>query len=154
MKNNLLFVALFLVSFFNWNCAALKQNKQLAAHQALLAKTAASNAPPEEKLDILMESLVDMMDESLSILNPVKGVKYVERYGEANEKSIMSILTQAENWRNSMNTVETVSFGVRMTKKPYNKKAIDLVPKFEKKYRQVKFVAKMTNKLKNVFLKI
>lgn len=150
MKNAFLFIALIGLATSTWNCAGLKQTKQLAAHQKRLAEAAASNVKPQEKLDILMESLVDMMDEGLKIVNPIKGAKYVERYGEANQKSINAILGQTQKWRNSMNTMETISFGANMLQKPYGKKAVDLLPKFEKKYRQVAFVTKMTGKLRKV----
>lgn len=154
MKNTFYLLALLVLATSTWNCAGMKHTRQLNAHQQRLATAATSNQSPEKKLDILMESLVDMMDESLSIVNPIKGAKYVERYGDANLKSINTILAQGEKWRNNMNTLQSISFGANMLQKPYSKKAIDLIPKFEKKYRQVKFVAGVTGKVRKVFLKI
>ena len=61
---------------------------------------------------------------------------------------------ESGNWVSNLNTSEGVMFGLRVTKKPYLNKYIDLVPKFHRKYEQYKFVANMTSKIAGGFGKI
>ena len=148
MKNISTYLVLFLAAFFLTGCAGVRQTKQLASHQNLLTDYSLGNMPTEEKVDALATSLIKMMNESMSILNPKKGVAYVKRYNDQNKKSIDLMLKEIAGWQDKMDTVQKISFVAKMLQKPYTKELFDLIPKFERKYRQVKFVMNLTSKVK------
>jgi len=128
-------------------CASWKQNRWLAEHNKTLKRLAESNLPAEQKLDGLVRDYVQFMNEDLKFLNPVKGVKYVQKYHDQNERYIDKILSDTQKWQGKLNTLEKVELGVRIAQKPYLKDVVDLVPKFKKKYKQTAFVVNMTSKV-------
>lgn len=128
-------------------CASWKQNRWLAEHNKTLKRLAESNLPAEQKLDGLVQDYVQFMNEDLKFLNPVKGVKYVQKYHDQNEQYIDKILADTQKWQGKLNTLEKVELGVRIAQKPYLKDVVDLVPKFKKKYKQTAFVVNMTSKV-------
>ena len=148
MKNISSYLVLSFCAILLTSCAGVRQAKQLAAHQSLLSDYSSGNMPTEEKIDALATSLVKMMNESMSILNPKKGVAYVKKYNDQNGKSIDLIFKEIAGWQEKMNTVEKISFVASMLQKPYTKELIELIPKFERKYRQVKFIMNLTGKVK------
>lgn len=134
------------------SCGGARQASQLAYHQSMLARVAASEMPAEEKMDSMATSFIAMMNEGLRIINPKKGAAYVEKYANANEGAIDQILKEVGGWQKEMNTVEKIGFGVSMVRKPYAKDMVSLVRKFEQKYRQVKFIMGLTKKVKSGLL--
>lgn len=131
------------------SCGSKRQASQLLNHQNLLNKIAMGDAGPEEKLDALVGSFTGMMHESLKIANPKKGVNYVTQFGNANTQSIDKIFKDVGEWQKGMSGIEKAGLFLRMTQKPYAKEVMELIPKFQRKYKQISFVAKMTKKLKS-----
>ncbi len=121
--------------------------KQLAWHESELARAANSNMPADEKLDILMNSFVMMAGESLKPINPKKGIKYIQKYNAANKQNIDKILNDVNAWNQSMGEIETIAAGVNLVRKPYAKEAIDLIPKFRRKYKQYKIAMNLANSI-------
>ncbi len=143
-KFSLLFLAVLPLLFSS--CAA-KLNRQLNWHQSELARAANGNMPASEKLDILMNSFVNMADETLKPINPKKGIKYVKRYSEMNQQHIDKIMDDVQKWQGNMNQLETISTTMSLVQKPYAKKLIELYPKFRRKYNQYKFAMNLTNSI-------
>jgi hypothetical protein len=83
---------------------------------------------------------VQVMRETLNILNPEKAVQYATKFGEDNKTSIQALSRDISGWQKGMNTMETLAFGVKMVQKPYTKDLIDLIPKVKQKYNQLKFL--------------
>lgn len=133
--------------FTQSSCATWKQNRWLAHHNKTLKRLAESNLPAEQKLDGLVQDYVQFMDEDLKFLNPVNGVKYVQKYHDQNGRYIDKILGDVQKWQGKLNTVEKLEVGVRTAQKPYLKDVVDLVPKFKKKYKQTAFIVNMTSKV-------
>lgn len=130
-------------------CSASRQAQQLKAHQVALRQTAQGTLPTEEKIDILATSFVRLMNEGVSIVNPKKGLQYIQSYGDQNVEYIDSILEEVSEWQAGLDTIEKIAFVARLTQKPYTRELFDLLPKFEQRYRQVKFVMDLTNKMKS-----
>lgn len=101
------------------------------------------NMSPEEKLDVLARSSVLMMKEALAILNPQKGLEYVEKYSDETGAAYEKILTEATVWQSGQNTIQKIAFGLALTQKDYTSDFLDLLPKFKRKYNQVKFLYKL-----------
>lgn len=118
-------------------------------HQNLLESTLASDIEAEQKMDILGESLVKMMNDGLDFVNPKKGVRFVKEYGEANESNINALLKEIGQWQDQMNTLDRVSFAVGLLQKPYVKDLVNLIPRFKRKYNQIVFVDKLTKNVSN-----
>ena len=131
------------------DCAATRQANQLAFHLDKLTKAAYGDMSAEAKMDVLAQSFVNMMHESLNILNPKKGVGYVQQYGSQNKEPIEKIFDDIGEWQKSLSVVEKIALAVRIAQKPYVKDLVNLIPRFKNKYEQVKFVMDMTGKLKN-----
>lgn len=147
MQKIALFICLAGLLLTESGCAAWKQNGWLANHNKTLKRLAESNIPPEQKLDGLVQDYVQFMNEDLKFLNPVKGVKFVQKYHDQNQRYIDQILNDTQKWQGNLNTVEKVELGLRVTKKPYIKEVVDLVPKFKKKYKQYAFIVNLTSKV-------
>lgn len=137
---------LVLSTLFLSSCAI---SKKLNYHNQVLTEVANSNAAPQEKLDALLQSYVQLMEEGLGYINPKQGFKLVEQYHEQNEQPINKILGEVQQWQGQMSEVELLTFGLSTLQKPYAKKAIDLFPKFERKYKQIQFVMNLSEKVKS-----
>ena len=144
IRNMSLLLALTIILFTSCNA---KLNRQLAWHESELSRAANGNLPPEEQLDILMNSFVTMTEESLKPISPKKGVRYVKKYSKMNQKHIDKILSNIQSWQQNMSDKKRIITSIRLIKKPYIKKIIELVPKFEKKYKQYAFAMKMTRSI-------
>ena len=129
------------------SCASWKQNRWLSTHKKELDRLANSNLSPEQKLDGLVQDYIKFMNEDLKFIDPRKGVKYVKKYHDQNQKSMQKILDSSANWQESLNTVDKVALGVRTIKKPYVKDLIDLAPKFKRKYKQYAIALKLLGKI-------
>lgn len=138
---------LFILSTLLLSSCAI--SKKLNYHRQLLTETANSNAAPQEKLDVLLQSYVQLMEEGLGYINPKQGFKLVEQYHEQNEQPINKIIGEVQQWQSEMSDVELLTFGLSTLRKPYAKKAIDLFPKFERKYKQIQFVMNLSEKVKS-----
>ncbi|MCC7246380.1 MAG: hypothetical protein IT269_11925 [Saprospiraceae bacterium] len=128
-------------------CAAWQQNKWLKAHRQNLTRLANSNLPAEQKLDGLINDYVSFMRQDLKFVNPVKGIKYVQKYHDQNEAAMEKILRESQAWQGKLSLVDNLDLGLRTAKKPYINELIDLGPKFKRKYKQYAFVAKMAGKI-------
>lgn len=148
MKNLIRLMALCCLPFLLSSCGASKRLQQLNFHSDTLSKAAASAASGPEKVDALGISFVKMMDEALSIKNPRKGVDYVKKYADQNESSLNAIFKSLESSQKDMNPIERVNYATSLLKKPYAKDLVRLVPKFERKFKQVEFIAGLAGKMK------
>ncbi len=130
---------------FVFSSCAKRQLNQLKEHQDLLSRIANDRSmEPEKKMDIMMGSFTSMMSQGLKIVNPKKGGEYVAKYTKENKQSIDKILEDVGNWQQSLGPLQKTALAVRMTQKPYAKEALDLIPQFRRKYKQIKFVANLT----------
>jgi len=146
------FILLFAAGFLLSSCNA-KQSKQLLQHKNALSAIANNkNAAPQEKLDVMMTNMVGMMHEGMRIVNPKKGAGYVSRFGKENNASISQIIKEVGAWQQNMGTAEKLAFGAQMLRKPYAKDALELIPKFVRKYKQIAFVGKTVGSLKSKVL--
>jgi len=109
------------------------------------------NDNPQEQIDVLLGSLVKMMSESLDFVDPKQGVKFINKYKNQNQKSITSIMSNLEAWMGNMSTVDKMSTVIDLVKEENVQQFIALVPKFEKKYKQIQFFTKMSERLKGLF---
>lgn len=133
------------------SCATLQKGSRLSEHKKQLNAAAKMNEDPNEQIDILMSSLTQMMSESLDFLDPQQGLKFVNKYKNQNEKSIQAILSNLETWMGAMAPGEKVATVVGLVKEENVQNFIALVPKFEKKYKQVQFFSRISNRLKGFF---
>lgn len=124
-------------------------SKRVSYHENLLQSTLVSDIDAEQKMDILGESLVKMMNDGLDFVNPKKGARFVKEYGVANEPNINALLKEIGQWQDQMSTLERVSFAVSLLQKPYVKDLVNLIPRFKRKYNQIVFVDKLTNNVSN-----
>ena len=147
-------LCLFAATFLFASCAGTKQSQWLASHHDALTAAANSNLSTDKKLDILAENYVEMMDEALKFVNPKRGVKYVQAYAKQNKVPIQQILDETEEWQKQMTDKELVAFGVKTALKPYFRQAVDLIPRFKRKYDQYALVASLTGGLKNRLIDI
>lgn len=146
MQKFVLWLALPLL-LLTTQCASLQQNRWLSAHQKELTRLANSNLPAEQKLDGLVQDYIKFMQEDLKFVDPVKGIKYVQKYHSQNRASMEKILRESEKWQGSLNTLDKVALGVRTVQKPYLRDLIDLAPKFKRKYKQYAAVLEISGKI-------
>jgi hypothetical protein len=136
------------------SCASIKQNAWLKDHQNQLVQAATSSVSAEEKVDVLMNNYADLMEEGLRFVNPLKGARHIQKYQSQNNATIEKILGDSNSWMNGLSDQQTLMLGLRVVQKPYIKRFIDLLPKFQRKYEQYRFVVDMTRKVGGGFGKI
>lgn len=133
------------------SCATLQQGGRLSEHKKQLNKAAKMVEDPNQQMDVLLNSLTQMMSESLDFLDPQQGLKFVNKYKQQNENSIQLILTNLESWMSNMSAGEKMTTVLSLVKEENVKQFITLVPKFEKKYKQIQFFSKISDRLKGFF---
>ncbi len=146
MKTYLLCLAVFISS-----CATLQKGSRLSEHKKQLSAATKLVENPNQQIDILMSSLTQMMSESLDFLDPQQGLKFINKYKSQNEKSIETILSNLEGWMGAMSPAEKMTTVLSLVKEENVKEFIALVPKFEKKYKQIQFFSNISNRLKGFF---
>lgn len=130
------------------SCATLKKGNRLSEHKKQLSTAAKMVDSPDQQIDVLLKSLTTMMSESLDFVDPQQGLKFINKYKSQNEKSINTILGNLESWMDNMSTPEKMATVVAMIKDENIQQFIKLVPKFEKKYKQIQFFSKISNRFK------
>ena len=141
-----LLLLLLLTAFAASQCSFTKNLQD--HHDRLLAATAA-DVPLAEKRDVLGTSAVTMMHQAVDRLNPKKGVKYVEAYAKTNGPLIDTLAAQILRGQQNMTSAQRIAFGLSALTRPYAKDAVDLFPRFVKKYQQVQAVSRITGGLKD-----
>lgn len=132
--------------------AACSFTKDLDRHHAELLAAVGPDVPLAEKRDALGYSAVRMMHQAVDRLNPKKGVKYVEAYAKANGDLLDTLAAQINREQNEMTRGEQIAFVLSAASRPYAKDALDLIPRFVKKYNQIRAVSRITGNLKDAIL--
>ena len=132
--------------------SACSFTKDLEQHRSELLAATAPGVSLSEKRDALGYSAVRMMDQAVTKLNPKKGVKYVEAYARTNGALIDTLAAQIQRGQADMSQRERVGFLLSAASRPYAKQAIDLLPKFVRKFKQIQAVPRITGSLKDAVL--
>ncbi len=132
--------------------AACSFTKDLEQHHAELLAAVGPEVPLTDKRDALGYSAVRMMHEAVDKLNPKKGVRYVEAYAKQNGDLLDTLAAQIKRAQDTMARSQQVAFVLSAASRPYAKDAIELIPRFVKKYRQVRAVDRITGNLKDAVL--
>ncbi len=137
MKNILLFSTVILLL----SCAVSKEDKLLNRHKSILSQAAYSDTKTDVKMDILIEDVLDMMHESLDYTNVKKGGEYIGKYYAQNEDAIESILDEYNEKHEGNDLSSILSSVMGLTSGDKLQRAMDLVPRFTRKYKQYRFLA-------------
>ena len=132
--------------------SACSFTKDLDRHRAELLAATAPDVSLTEKRDALGYSAVRMMSQAVTKLNPKRGVKYVEAYAKTNGPLLDTLAAQIKRGQADMSQGGRVGFLLSAASRPYTKEAIDLIPKFVRKYKQVRAVSRITGSLKDAVL--
>ena len=124
------------------SCGSVRMNKLMKTHHSLLSEAALSKTlSPEQKMDILGASFVQVINESLGYVNPKNSVKHFDQYAKLNKNEIDMILSSVESWQEDMSEVEQILMIANIARKSYAKDLITLLPKLERKIdRSVKTI--------------
>lgn len=138
------------------SCGTMKINRLMKAHNEVLSQVALSKSmSPQEKMDVLGGTFVQVINESLSYVNPKNTIKHFDQFAKQNNKEINAIMSSVEAWQGEMNEVQQIMMIANIATKSYAKDMINLVPKVEKKIdRSIKtigFLSKFVNILKPNF---
>lgn len=149
MRTGLYFIiVLFLLSA----CASSKQKTWLSEHKTTLSKSKLTGLSSDEKLDVLMESYVKMMHQSLDFLNPKKGVVFAEQYNQDHKDIIVDILEELNQDYSSLSKAQKLSKGIGIMGKSYSKDFVELFPRFQKKYKFLNSITDVNEKIKEAVL--
>jgi len=134
------------------SCGSMKINRLMKIHHSALSEAANSTTmSAEDKLDVLGETFVGVINESLSYVHPKNTIKHFDQFAKQNEKEINTIMANVEEWQSDMGEVGQLMMIANMATKSYAKDLIRLVPKVEKKIdRSIKtigFLSKFVNVL-------
>jgi len=131
-KKNYLLLLLTSILLFS-SCGAAKIARLLPPHKTNLAQAANGSMEAEAKMDILGETLVNVLEESMSFTRIRCSVKHVDKFGEQNERSMDKLVKDLGGWLEGQPLADKLLLAARIANKPYAKKLVQLVPKFERK---------------------
>jgi len=149
-------VFLFALIFSLQSCGSMRINKLMKVHNSILSEAAFSKTmSPEEKMDVLGGSFVQVINESLGFVNPKNAVKHFDQFAKVNKKEINTIMASVEEWQGGMSEVEQLLVIAKLATKSYSKDLVTLLPKLEKKIdrsvKTISFLSKFVNILKPKF---
>lgn len=134
------------------SCGSVRMNKLMNAHNSRLSQAALSQTmSPEQKMDVLGASFVQVINESLGYVNPKNSVKHFDQFAKVNKKEIDMIMSSVEEWQSDMGDVEQILMVGKIATKSYAKDLITLLPKLERKInRSVKTISFLSKFVKVV----
>lgn len=123
-----------------------QQTLMLDDYRSSLSSALNKDLNTEEKIDILGESLVSMMKQSLEFKSTVKAGKFVKKFGEQNSDIIQNIIGEIQT-NVSDNPMAQMGFAMSLMQKPYVGELIELLPQFEQKFKRIAWVANTLGKI-------
>ncbi len=128
----------------------MKINRLMKVHHSALSEAAYSETmSPADKLDVLGGTFVEVINESLSYVNPKNTIKHFDQFAKQNEKEINAIMANVEEWQSDMGEVGQLMMIANLATKSYSKDLVQLVPKVEKKINRsiktISFLSKFVN---------
>lgn len=126
--------------------------KDLEAHQAQLLAAVGPDVPLNQKRDALGRSAVGMMHEAVDKLNPKRGATYVKAYAKTNGALLDTLAAQIVRGQQAMSRSERIAFGLGAATTDYGRDALELIPRFVRKYKQIQAVSRITGNLKDAVL--
>jgi len=145
-------ILLLAVVPFQTSCTGTKLAKLLDQHQNNLRLAATGNASPEEKFDLLAQTFVSVLGESIRYTNPKKTVRHVTRFSNQNEKSINMLTKDLSKWMGGLSGGEKLLLAGRVAQKPYAGELLRLIPKFERKVKRKIATFNLLSDVKNVLV--
>ena len=145
MKPKFFFLLTLSILLIFCNCASVKQKDWLVSYQTELTRVANDSLmKPEAKMDVVMTTYANVMEQGMKFLDPRKGAKYIQTFQEQNQENITKITESSSDWVSGLNTTEGITLGLRVTQKDYFARYVDLLPKLYRKYEQYKAVYSLT----------
>lgn len=123
-----------------------KQATMLDGYQTSIASALADDLNTEQKVDILGESMVSMMEQALQFKSTIKAGKFVKKFGEQNADVIQKVFGEIQS-SVSDDPLSQMGFAMRLMKKPYMNDLITLLPQFEQKFKRIAWVANTMGKI-------
>ena len=148
--NHLTTLLLFGLMLSMSSCGSMKINRLMKIHHQALSEAAYSKTmSPEDQLDVLGEAFVEVINESLTYVNPKNTIKHFDQFAKQNEKEINLIMANVDEWQSDMGEVGQLMLIAKFATKSYSKDLIRLVPKVEKKINRsiktITFLSKFVN---------
>jgi len=147
IKNSIIYLSLIIFALSTSSCGSSKMLQYMDQHKANFAKALSGNIGPEEKLDIVANSLVTALNESMSFSSTKKSVQYMNKFSKTNEKALNTIIKDIDGWMSGMSGADKIMTIGKIAQKPYTKELITLAPKFEKKVNRKIQTFKIASKL-------
>ncbi len=132
------------------SCAGAKLTKLQGIHKTTLSNPANKRLAGEKKLDLLGETLVKVLQESIEFNSIRCSVKHVDQFGDNNSQNVEALVNDVSKWIGGMSTPEKLLFASQAAKKPYAKELVNLIPKFEKKVNRKVRTFKILGKIAGV----
>ena len=130
------------------SCLAGKLAQALAEHQLTISNAANSDQKADQKLEVVAETYVQVLDEALRYGTAKKAVNHVNTFSKQNDKDLDRIFAEVNDWMGELSTAEKLLFAGKVATRPYTRQLIQLIPKFERKVsRRIKtflFLSKLT----------
>ncbi len=145
VNRTLLFLLPLSILLLFCNCASVKQKDWLVTYQTELTRVANDTLmKPEAKMDVIMATYANVMEQGMKFIDPRKGAKYIQTFQEQNQENITKITESSSGWVSGLNTTEGITLGLRVTQKDYFARYVDLLPKLYRKYEQYQAVYSLT----------
>ena len=135
-----------------WLATGCSFTKDIQAHRERLLAATAPDVSASAKRDALGESAVAMMHQALDRLNPKRGAQYVRAYAKTNGPLIDTLAAQIGRAQAGMTDAQRVGFALSAAREPYAREALELVPRFVRKYEQISAVTDISRRLKEAVL--
>jgi len=124
---------LLISTLFLSSCKGTKMLEALSLHEMNIARAVSDDVSPKEKLDIVGETFVSVLQESLSFGPVKKSSKHISSFTKTNEKNLDIIFEDISKWIGGKSKREKQMFLLGLATKPYTRELIATIPKVERK---------------------
>lgn len=125
---------LLLTSFsFLTSCSASKMAQSMSLHKSNLERALSLNDNPSQQIDILAETYVQLINETLNYGSIKNSVKHIKTFQNQNKPEIDAIMKNVNNWTSDFDPAQKLLMIGKLASKPYARELITLVPKLEQK---------------------
>ena len=115
------------------SCSAAKMAESMSMHKSNLAKALSLNDKPTEQIDILAETYVQLIRETLNYGSIKNSVKHIKTFQKQNKPELDAIMKNLNNWSGGFDPGEKLMMIGKLATKPYAKELLTLVPQLEQK---------------------
>jgi hypothetical protein len=139
---------------FNSNEKPKINSKSATSSKTELMRISESPIQTEEKMDLLFDQYVNLVQQGLQNSNTAKGAETIQKFQAQNKMAVDKIMSETNAWIDKLDKKQSKELGLRVVKKTYTRQFLDNVPAFNQKYKSYPAITEGVSKVMGIFSKI